>query len=388
MVKKKKNSYLFLKILLVFFIIFFFYSSLFAYYNFDFDFIKNKGERFSVDRDNVESLYYSYVGVSSNVLENTSVEPKIVFCPSQNCVDSLINYFNSAENEIKCALYEFDREDLADVLVKKSKEGVKISILIDDDYLNEDGLNLLKKTDINIFSDKYRNTRYNNFMHNKFCVVDGVSVMIGSANPTENGLMKNNNDMIFFNSKYVSKNLLFEFKQLRSGVFGTEKKSVLRYKNITLNVFENSSDITETYLINNYFCPQDDCVSKIIRILDKAEKRVIFASFAFTNDELRDKLIELNSRGVEVMGIMEKRNVNTKGGDFDYLIDNGINVVVDSNKNNMHHKFFIVDDDIVITGSMNPTKAGDKYNDENIFVVENNKLALEYINHFYSITTE
>jgi len=48
----------------------------------------------------------------------------------------------------------------------------------------------------------------------------------------------------------------------------------------------------------------------------------------------------------------------------------------------MHHKVFIIDNRTVITGSMNPTGAGDRKNDENILVIHDEDIAEKYIEEF------
>ncbi|HDJ96691.1 MAG TPA: phospholipase, partial [Candidatus Aenigmarchaeota archaeon] len=45
-------------------------------------------------------------------------------------------------------------------------------------------------------------------------------------------------------------------------------------------------------------------------------------------------------------------------------------------------KFFIIDNETVITGSANPTKAGYKRNDENLLIIHNKDLAKIYAKEF------
>ncbi len=65
----------------------------------------------------------------------------------------------------------------------------------------------------------------------------------------------------------------------------------------------------------------------------------------------------------------------------------GVNVVKDSNKNNMHHKVFIIDEEIVITGSYNPTGNGNKGNDENVLIIYDKDIASRFIKEFDSLVS-
>ena len=48
----------------------------------------------------------------------------------------------------------------------------------------------------------------------------------------------------------------------------------------------------------------------------------------------------------------------------------------------MHHKFFIIDNRTVITGSFNPSKNADNRNDENIVIIEDAEIAAEFLDEF------
>ena len=54
----------------------------------------------------------------------------------------------------------------------------------------------------------------------------------------------------------------------------------------------------------------------------------------------------------------------------------------DNNSYSMHHKVFIIDDKIVITGSYNPTKSGTSKNDENVLVIYSSEVAEKYLEEF------
>ncbi|PIZ50622.1 hypothetical protein COY27_06455 [Candidatus Woesearchaeota archaeon CG_4_10_14_0_2_um_filter_33_13] len=51
----------------------------------------------------------------------------------------------------------------------------------------------------------------------------------------------------------------------------------------------------------------------------------------------------------------------------------------------MHHKVFIIDNRTVITGSYNPTGGGDKSNDENILIVEDEEIAGRFVEEFIKV---
>lgn len=48
----------------------------------------------------------------------------------------------------------------------------------------------------------------------------------------------------------------------------------------------------------------------------------------------------------------------------------------------MHHKFCVIDNEVVITGSYNWTASADKRNNENLLVIHDAKIAQEYSAEF------
>jgi phosphatidylserine/phosphatidylglycerophosphate/cardiolipin synthase-like enzyme len=48
----------------------------------------------------------------------------------------------------------------------------------------------------------------------------------------------------------------------------------------------------------------------------------------------------------------------------------------------MHHKIIILDDQTVITGSFNFTVSADKYNDDNVIILRDHTLAMQYEQEF------
>ena len=209
-------------------------------------------------------------------------------------------------------------------------------------------------------------------MHNKFCILDNEIVVTGSMNPTNNGVYKNNNNMIIIFSKYLARNYLEEFYEIKNGIYG--KGDETKYTKIYLN----------NKKIENYFCPEDNCKDRIIEKLENAQKSIYFLTFSFTDQDIADELI-YQSKRIEVKGIMEERRINMQYNKFKYLRYYNVSVIPDSNPAIMHHKVFIIDEKTVILGSFNPTGAANTKNDENILIIEDERIAKEFLEEFDKI---
>jgi len=85
--------------------------------------------------------------------------------------------------------------------------------------------------------------------------------------------------------------------------------------------------------------------------------------------------------------VMEVKQIS-EHSQFHRLKQNSIDVRRDGNKNNLHHKVFIVDEKTVITGSFNPSANGDQRNDENMVIIEDPAIAQRFVAEFWKVYSE
>ncbi|MEK6899748.1 MAG: phospholipase D-like domain-containing protein, partial [Nanoarchaeota archaeon] len=232
----------------------------------------------------------------------------------------------------------------------------------DDDYYKKFNASFVKK-------DSY------GLMHNKFCIVDGMKVVSGSMNPTDNDAFKNNNNLLIIDSKVIADNYEDEFQELFNGEFKKGIKVI------------NPKVILDGIRVETYFCPEDDCAYHVQQELKKATESVYFMTFSFTHQGIANELLLKNLDGLEVKGVMEVRQIS-EYSQFDRLLQNGISVLRDGNKNTMHHKVWLIDTTCVITGSMNPTNNGDTKNDENLLIICDEEIAKQFKEEFDRIYAE
>jgi len=73
------------------------------------------------------------------------------------------------------------------------------------------------------------------------------------------------------------------------------------------------------------------------------------------------------------------------GTEFDPFRQAGVDVLIDGNEGQMHHKVFIVDEKIVVLGSYNFSRAAEERNDENILIIYNEKIAEFFVQEFQRV---
>lgn len=310
---------------------------------------------------------FNYLGSESNKITGHSSFKKdvaedaylsVYFCSNENvsCRDKFLDVINDASDFVYCALYDLDILQIKEALEKK-----KITVKIVVESSNSVDMNIPIKMDTNPY-----------LMHNKFCVTE-KQVITGSFNPTESTQFINDNNVILSNSTYLIENYVEEFYEL----FDTKKRNT-PYPKITL------SNIT----VENYFCPDDSCEEHVLEILNSSKESIKFMTFSFTSYPIADILIEKKKEGINVSGVVEKMQESKYSQKERMEVNGNIDVHLDGNKKLMHHKVFIVDDKIVITGSYNPTESGTKRNDENILIIYDENIAKLFTQEFNRVWAE
>jgi phosphatidylserine/phosphatidylglycerophosphate/cardiolipin synthase-like enzyme len=300
--------------------------------------------------------------IQENAVEILREEGEITvyFCPSDDCEAKLLHKLNQSRAIIHCAFYSLNVESIVSLLEQKSSAGIDVKLIVDADN---------REATQHVSFVKY-DTR-SAYMHNKFCVLDGKEISTGSMNPTVGDTTENNNNLLFISSPTLARNYEAEFQSFWRGDFGKD------------DAVEFSKIIFNNFTIENYFCPEDDCEEHIAAILENATTSIKFMQFSFTSDVLGNILLE-KSRYVEVAGIFEKMQ-ESQYSEYEMLKNAGANVSVDENGWLLHHKIFIVDNAIVITGSMNPSKNGNENNDENILIIHDKEIARVYLEEYEKI---
>jgi phosphatidylserine/phosphatidylglycerophosphate/cardiolipin synthase-like enzyme len=131
-----------------------------------------------------------------------------------------------------------------------------------------------------------------------------------------------------------------------------------------------------------YFSPKGGCTAAIIQQLDLAKTEVLVQAYSFTSARIAKALLEAHKRGVRVEVILDKSQRREKYSSADFVAHAGIRTLIDDKHAIAHNKIMIIDQETVITGSFNFTKAAEEKNAENLLVIKDRALAGRYIQNW------
>ena len=175
---------------------------------------------------------------------------------------------------------------------------------------------------------------------------------------------------------------------LRSKIFDLAKENIDDFsKEAIINWLEVANktllDRNEPTAISNvYFSPGEECRSAICYALAKATMAVDVCVFTISDDQISKKLFDCQHRGIKVRIISDNEKMYDKGSDIRSLAKAGIPIRIDFTEHHMHHKFAIIDNKYLITGSYNWTRSAADYNHENIIVTDDMNILKEYSSEF------
>jgi phosphatidylserine/phosphatidylglycerophosphate/cardiolipin synthase-like enzyme len=298
-------------------------------------------------------------------------------------IDPIIAFIKRAKKRqnLMIAVQEIDNRQIAEAIVNARLRGVNVDLVVEQSYL----LGKNKPADLAkaflaggaheenrlLFNAILRSTAdvkidFNpNIFHQKFMVL-GNSVLTGSTNFTNTGVTKNLNHIITFNDAEVANAFKKEFREIKNGRFGRQS--------IDRDEVPREATVS-TIRVKPLFAPDHAPEMEIMKQILKAKQRIDFAVFTFAQSSgIDDALIAAHDRGVEVRGVLDRRQGNQRWAAKKTLSDAGINIKLAGGRGalgKLHHKLMVIDDQLSIFGSFNYTKPANRSNDENIVIVGN-----------------
>jgi phosphatidylserine/phosphatidylglycerophosphate/cardiolipin synthase-like enzyme len=312
----------------------------------------------------------------------------------------IVEFIDGARESLDVAVQELDSEPIAQALIDARWRGVSVRAFLEQDYLlspklpsarprpgesdsevrlrvqweesrrpperktNRDIASALLRSNLDVKAD------YNPaIFHQKFCIRDyrgrarrTSALLTGSANWTETDTHKNLNHAIVFNNPRVCAEYQREFDEIRDGSFG-------RRQHGSVPAAINVGGVPVKVL----FAPDHTPELELVKQMLKADRRVDFAIFTFAGSSgIDDAMVMLRQARRALKGALDPKQGRQSWAATPWLHDAGIEVSFPKEERGfgkLHHKLMVIDDAIVVAGSLNYTAPANEYNDENIFVL-------------------
>lgn len=429
-------------------------------------------------QDNFIKVYFNY-SLSSEYQDPYRQKQRL----GDDLEQQIINVINNAESSIDIAVQELRLPRIAEALVKKQKQGVKVRLILENNYsrpasnftseeinklpvreqsryqtyqrfIDENGDGKLTASEINQrdalviinnakiprLDDKADRSQGSGLMHHKFVVVDNRFVAVSSANFTisdihgddsdggsnydgnnQDGNKKsqntsqdktnssnfnsaslgNANNLIVIDSLETAAVFKQEFDLMwGNGVQGNNESKFGLQKPFRpptqINI--GNSRITINFSPLSPTQPWEETSNGLIaQKISQATKSIDLALFVFSEQQLANILaakqqqnikirailepsfaFRYYSEGLDLLGVARSDKCSYEANNQPWKTPATVVVPQLAKGDLLHHKYALIDNRIVITGSHNWSEAANHKNDETLLIIENPTIAAHF----------
>lgn len=154
--------------------------------------------------------------------------------------------------------------------------------------------------------------------------------------------------------------------------------------NVINKIPEEENNITPVVL----FTYTDEPLYAMLSLINAAGETIDCAFYDLKHPDIINALIQSSADVrlvLDFQNYMKNNNMKTEEGIF---LNQSSKIKFGEKNIQMHHKFCIFDEKVVLTGSLNPTERGFHKNDNNIIIISSDLIANNYINEFEYLWNE
>ena len=277
------------------------------------------------------SLFFVKITVSSISANLPTKEKKAIFYSNQLRQDlkmTALYALRYAKSSIYLVMFGLTDPSIINLIQKKSNDNLDVKVYYD------------RRSSIHI--DLKPNQAFSitgkGLMHQKILIVDKKLVFIGSANMTSSSLLMHDNMLVGLYSEDMAKFIIKKAPYQ----FGYFKTYVANQK-------------VELFLLPDM---QNIALKKLVDLMLSSKKSIDIAMFTLTHPRLVDVLIEMKRKGVNVKVAIDYGS--SKGASkkaVERLKKEKIPILFNKGQQLRHHKFLLIDNTTLVTGSANWTKS-------------------------------
>lgn len=257
----------------------------------------------------------------------------------------------AAKESVLLIIYSLNDANVIHALKEKSKQGIPVTVICDPKASRrvEQKVGPLVAT-YKRFTD--------GLMHQKILVIDGKQVWVGSANMTTESLRNHGNLVMGFDSPTLAAVI--------------DRKATAMKEDIAITI-PNQDVVLGEQKAEFWFLPDDpQAVKRVKQMLQSAQKSLKIAMFTWTRFDLAQEVINAAKRGVAVEVVIDKQSGNGASAKVVQMLKKGgIPVRLSTGSALLHHKLAWIDDNTLINGSANWTKAAFTQNDDCFIILHN-----------------
>jgi phosphatidylserine/phosphatidylglycerophosphate/cardiolipin synthase-like enzyme len=348
----------------------------------------------------------------------------------------VLRAIHEANSEILVAVQELSLPSIAQALVQRHRQGVRVKVVLDNNYStpwseqhsvdlsphqrlrqtqlkalgSPDAVLLLRQAGVPMIDDTADGSSGSGLMHHKFLVADRRVVVTGSANFTASCIhgdaddprtRGNVNHLLRFESAQLAALFAAQFTELWGDGPGGDPDShfgLNKQESKPQQVLVGNTSVQVLFAPHRRSDP-DNGLQWLATQLHGVRSRLDMSLFVFSAQNLADELAQLSARGVpirlladpgfanrpfsevlDLMGIaLPDRRCRLEAGNRIWSQPlQGVGTPRLARGDKLHHKFAVLDGEKVITGSFNWSPSAAHQNDETLLLIDSPLLAAHF----------
>ncbi|HLP90599.1 MAG TPA: DUF655 domain-containing protein [Nostocaceae cyanobacterium] len=291
----------------------------------------------------------------------------------------------------------------------------KDSQLTSEEINQRDALAILRNAQVPILDDRNDATRGSDLMHHKFIIVDNRFLIVTSANFTLSDTsgdfnnpasLGNANNLLKIDSPKLAAVFAEEFNIMWGDGLGGQPDSKFGLKKPLRSpqtILVGDSKITVHFSPTSPSQPWINSSNGLIsKTLETATKNIDLALFVFSEQRLANTLEQRQQQNTQIRALIEPQFAYrsysealdmmgvTLSENCKYETDNKpwanplttVGVPTLAKGDLLHHKFAVIDNHTIITGSHNWSESANSGNDETVIIIENPTINAHYTREF------
>lgn len=139
----------------------------------------------------------------------------------------IIHELNKARNSLVIAVAWFTDSKIFDALCEKAASGVRVELMLANDRINDKSCDDQERLIASGGIVTLAGTRGNGktLMHNKFCVIDGTTIVTGSFNWSKKAQQNDENITVITDAAELARQFIAEFESIKARQSSSDKES-------------------------------------------------------------------------------------------------------------------------------------------------------------------
>jgi phosphatidylserine/phosphatidylglycerophosphate/cardiolipin synthase-like enzyme len=305
-------------------------------------------------------VFYTWLVLVGSQTDLPSCERPLQFYSNQTRQDIKLVYYHAlkqAHQSIFVSVYGITDPDILAVIIQKTNQHLPISV----EYDPSASSSLKKILPQSVHIDPIKGK---GLMHRKIVIIDHSQVFLGSANLTPTSLRHHDNLVL--------------------GLYHPKLAAFLEHPTQTSFAFSLNAQQGELFLFPD---PQQTGLHRLLTALHAAKSKIAIAMFTMTHPQIAEALIQAKKRGISIS--IAADYYAAKGASrkmLKNLAAEGIQILNSQGRQLLHHKWALIDDELLVMGSANWTQAAfSKNHDFLLFLFPLSKSQKQFMSKLWDI---